>query len=121
MLRELLSEEVFDVIVCSSLLDLITRAEGVRGEVAVVDVWRRRPESDGCVGDCLQAVAAVLPLVIITDEPWAYTRSPHAPRAVAVLPKPFSIDAVVAAVEQAAAFRQAERYVPLRYAVSALA
>ena len=106
VLRALCADAAFEVVVCSSLLEVLARAESVRGEVAVVDVC--------CAGDPLlerrarvglRCVGGLLPLVVLTDRAWASAGEPGDIGALAVLLKPVSLESLLGELHEASRAR----------------
>lgn len=109
-LREVLcaafSGEGHAIAACTSLLDLLARADGTPCEVALVDL-------DGSGGGpldqlqrvCLVRLSELLPLVLLAGNPTAMRHGLSAAPGLTIVPKPFDLQELLAAVQHAARVR----------------
>ena len=103
VLQALLAGEGFEVVVCSSLGEVLARAEGPLCEVAVIDVgYRGDRVLHEREQERLRCLGRLVPVVVIADEAWPFTLCREDIGAVAVLPKPFGLEAILSALEATA-------------------
>jgi DNA-binding NtrC family response regulator len=107
LLLEAFASEDIQVRVCESFDEVLAAAAQAAADIVVADFWggsqRTLPESDR---DEIRELCSYLPVVLLTGRTWAADTSAAELGAHALIRKPFDLDDLLRAVEDAVADRQ---------------
>ncbi|HEY3063262.1 MAG TPA: response regulator [Chloroflexota bacterium] len=100
LLHEVLGLEGFDVIACESYDEIRQAAASEKGDIIVADFWGGAQRTLNQAGrEQIEALAGLLPVVLLTGRSWASDTSAAELGARALMRKPFDLDDLLQAIE----------------------
>jgi DNA-binding response OmpR family regulator len=102
VLHDLLIDEGFEAVVCESYRHLLQYAEEGSGDLCIADFWgTAHLMLDEAQRMEILRLAAAAPLILLTGRTWATELRAGDLGAVAIVRKPFDVDVLMGAVNQA--------------------
>ena len=102
LLHEVLGLEDFEVVLCESYETIRAAAASAQGDIIVADFWgaAQRTLSDSGRAQIVE-LALLMPVVLLTGRNWAYGVTAEELGAWALMHKPFDLDELLKAIDDA--------------------